>query len=303
MDSEISNSSELTSRSRPRNRATGVNGLSNLVHAQQTRSLFVLVAFAITVGFLIAEKTKAQRMKVPDEGDYSKFQHSSAYHARLPCLLCHRRNNNSPQPTMPGNAKHLPCAGCHVKQFADSSNAICTICHTNTQTGTLKLFPRLSSFNMQFDHARHVAMGRLTCASCHRPARAGAAMSVPAGFNAHVTCFQCHSPQAKSGDRDISSCGVCHQPGRYTRSSQMAAALRVGFSHVKHNRDEGLNCSDCHRVRPGVGNNEVTAPQPLNHHASARSFSCMSCHNGHKAFGGDEFSTCKRCHRGATWRF
>ena len=29
----------------------------------------------------------------------------------------------------------------------------------------------------------------------------------------------------------------------------------------------------------------------LNHHASARAFSCTSCHNGKRAFGGDDFST------------
>src|SRR6185369_10974540 len=82
-----------------------------------------------------------QRMRVPDNGDYSKFQHTSEYHQRLPCALCHRRENNSPTPTMPGAKDHLPCAGCHVKQFADRSSAICTNCHTEPSTGKLKPFP------------------------------------------------------------------------------------------------------------------------------------------------------------------
>jgi hypothetical protein len=47
----------------------------------------------------------------------------------------------------------------------------------------------------------------------------------------------------------------------------------------------------------------VSAPQPLNHHAAPRAFSCMSCHNGKRAFGGDDFSVCNRCHTGTTWRF
>jgi hypothetical protein len=29
----------------------------------------------------------------------------------------------------------------------------------------------------------------------------------------------------------------------------------------------------------------------------------MSCHNDKRAFGGDDFSDCKRCHQGPTFRF
>ena len=245
----------------------------------------------------VARRVNAdQEMQVPDNADYSKFQHSSAYHSRLPCLLCHRRESNAAQPALPGGKDHAPCAGCHVKQFAGSSSAICTNCHSDPPAATLKPFPRLTSFNVIFDHSRHAGVA---CANCHRPARGGVALTIPAGFNAHVTCFQCHGPQAKAGDRDISSCGVCHQPGPHGRTNQMARAFRVGFSHAKHNRDEGLSCNDCHRVR----NDDVTAPQSLNHHAAAGSFSCMSCHNGKRAFGGDDFSACKRCHTGSAWRF
>ncbi len=237
-----------------------------------------------------------QKMTVRDDADYSKFQHASAYHKRLPCALCHRRETNAAQPTMPGGKDHLPCAGCHTKQFADRSNAICTNCHTEPSTGALKPFPTLTSFKMKFDHARHTGTA---CSNCHRPARAGVALTIPAGFNAHTTCFQCHGPQAKSGDRDISSCGVCHELGNYARPTQTARAFRVGFSHAQHNSDERLSCNVCHRVQT----NDVTAPQPLNHHAARGSFSCMSCHNGKRAFGGDDFSVCTRCHKGSVWHF
>src|SRR5260370_5533421 len=129
-------------------------------------------------------ETNEQQMKVPENADYSKFQHTSAYHARLPCLLCHKRDTNSALPAIPGRSNHLPCAGCHVKQFADSSNAICTVCHSNAQSGALKAFPGLRSFNMKFDHARHLRMGSLGCVTCHRSSRAGVAMTIPAGFSA-----------------------------------------------------------------------------------------------------------------------
>jgi hypothetical protein len=65
-----------------------------------------------------------------------------------------------------------------------------------------------------------------------------------------------------------------------------------------------LSCNECHRVRAGVVRRlQVSAPQPLNHHASPGAFSCMSCHNGKRAFGGDDFSVCKRCHTGNAWHF
>ena len=250
------------------------------------------------------EVINEQQMQVPENADYTKFRHDSSYHTRLPCLLCHRRETNSPRLSFPGKANHLPCAGCHAKQFADSTNAICTICHGNVQAGALKPFPRLSSFNMRFDHARHERLGGVGCSNCHSPSRGGVAMSIPAGFNAHVSCFQCHGPQAKSGNKQISSCGVCHEPGRNVRTSELAPAFRVGFSHAKHNKDEGLNCNECHRVRTGVPQRfQVTAPQPLNHHASPNAFSCMSCHDGKRTFGGDDFTACKRCHSKGTWHF
>ncbi|MEO8436444.1 MAG: cytochrome c3 family protein [Pyrinomonadaceae bacterium] len=237
----------------------------------------------------------------PQSADFSKFKHANPNHTRLPCLLCHKRETNAARPATPGGNGHLPCAGCHTQQFASSSGPICTICHTDAQSGKLKPFPRLSSFNMRFDHARHRNVG---CATCHKPARAGVALSIPAGFSAHTTCFGCHAPSAKSGEQNISSCGVCHQPGRFVRTRETAAAFRVGFSHAKHDRSEGLSCNECHRVRAGVARGlQVSAPQPLNHHASAGALSCMSCHNGKRAFGGDDFAACKRCHTGNTWHF
>lgn len=231
--------------------------------------------------------------------DFSKFKHDNPNHSRLPCLLCHRRETNEPRPVRPGAADHAPCAGCHAKEFANSGHQICTICHTDAQAGTVKPFPRLSSFGTRFDHARHQSVGGFNCASCHRPLRGGVALSIPSGFNAHTNCFACHSPRAQSNGRDISSCGTCHQLGRTAGASTSARAFRVGFSHAKHDRSEGLSCNECHRVQTG----RVSSPQPLHHHAGPRALSCMSCHNGKRAFGGDDFSVCKRCHTGTRWQF
>jgi c(7)-type cytochrome triheme protein len=251
--------------------------------------------------FLDSTPEPQEQMQFPEGLDYGKFQHSSRNHSRLPCLLCHRRDSNAPIPKRPGASNHLPCAGCHAQQFSSSESPICTICHTDVKSGALKSFPRLRSFRMKFDHARHLSMGSVNCATCHRESRAGVAMSIPAGFNAHSTCYRCHTPRAQSGGRDISSCGTCHQLGGYSRTPEFAPAFRVSFNHAKHQK---VTCNECHQVRAGLPQRrQVTAPEPLNHHATGRAQSCMSCHDGKRAFGGDDFTVCKRCHTGAAWRF
>lgn len=234
---------------------------------------------------------------------YSQFKHATSDHARLPCLLCHRRENNSARPTLPGKASHAPCTGCHAQEFANTASEICSICHTDAQSGKVKSFPPLKSFDVRFDHAKHAAAGA-TCSTCHRRNRSGAGLTIPARLNAHVTCFGCHTPGAKANGRDISSCGTCHQLGRFSRISERAAAYRVGFSHADHDVSEKLACGDCHSVRAGrVRGQQVSSPLPLNHHAPARTSSCATCHNGQRNFGGDDFSACKRCHEGSAWHF
>ena len=261
----------------------------------------------VTLGYVLRSNATAtnaepqQQQSQPAEGlDYSKFLHSSRNHARLPCLLCHRRESNAPRPQLPGKAGHVPCTGCHAQQFSNTDSPICTICHTDVKSGAVKPFPRLKSFRMKFDHSRHVSMQGVSCATCHRSSRGGVALSIPAGFNAHTTCYRCHTPRAQSQGRDISSCSTCHQLGSYRRTPEFAQAFRVGFNHSKHQK---LTCNECHQVRAGAPQQQVTSPQPLNHHARASSQSCMTCHDGKRAFGGDDFSACKRCHTGPAWRF
>jgi c(7)-type cytochrome triheme protein len=225
--------------------------------------------------------------------DFSKFDHRDANHSRLPCLLCHRRDNNSPQPTR--SLGHTPCAGCHTEQFAAPSGPMCTICHVNIESGnkSIKPFPSLKSFNVKFNHSLHTRGA--TCATCHKPANRNVAFSIPVGLNAHTTCFQCHSANKQVDGRDISSCHVCHQIGRYSRPSINSKAYKI-FSHAKHGRSQNLNCNSCHQIRAGSGARQVTSPVPVQHNRSLRAQSCLTCHNDKRAFGGYDFTDCKRCH-------
>ena len=186
---------------------------------------------------------------------------------------------------------------------------ICTICHTNVESANppVKGFPSLKSFNVRFDHAQHTTgAGRPEsgCASCHAPARRGVALTIPAGLSAHQNCYQCHTPGAQVGGRDISSCGACHAQGRYARTPADSRAFRVSFSHATHGPRQGLSCAECHTVRAGLPQSrQVSSPAPSQHFGAGRAQSCMTCHNNRRAFGGDDFADCKRCHKGQTFRF
>jgi c(7)-type cytochrome triheme protein len=229
--------------------------------------------------------------------DYSRFTHYNQFHSRLPCLICHTRTSNSPRIGFPGGSGHLPCAGCHGLQFSDQSSPICTICHTNPQTGAMKRFPGLRSFGARFNHAKHL---RTSCMTCHAPARGGVAKSIPSGASAHTTCFQCHTANSSN---TMASCSTCHQPGRLVRTPEWAKSFRFRFSHAKH-AGQKMSCAACHTVRAGSARGQqVSAPTPSMHFAPARSMSCGGCHNGKRAIGPDDFSNCKRCHVGNTFKF
>jgi c(7)-type cytochrome triheme protein len=240
--------------------------------------------------------------------DFSKFLHNSDRHARLGCSDCHRRAaDNSKFPKLPG---HKSCTGCHLPQFVTANIPMCNICHTDLslQNPPVKGFPSLRNFNAKFDHAQHntgAARPSNGCVACHTPAaRRAVAMTIPAGFNAHDKCYDCHRPDSQSGGRDIASCNVCHTlASRYFRTSTNARAFRASFSHATHGARQRLGCADCHNLRADLPQSrQVTAPTVSQHFNTTRAQSCMTCHNGRRAFGDADFDDCKRCHKAPTFR-
>ena len=225
---------------------------------------------------------------------FSKFDHKVKMHNGLPCLLCHKRDDNSPAPT---RGSHLPCAGCHMEQFAAQKGQICSICHVSDSGEGIKKFPTLQSFDSKFNHSKH---RNTNCATCHKPSRGGVALSVPAGVRAHTTCYQCHGPEKIVKGQNIGSCSTCHEPGQPVRNTDWAKAFRFNFSHAKHTAS--MNCATCHTVRPGSGPNQVASPTAAMHFASTSVRSCASCHDGTRA-PGEQFSNCRTCHTGPDFRF
>ena len=236
----------------------------------------------------------------------TRFSHSVAKHAEVACDSCHQRGGGDVQPRLPG---HKACTDCHITEFTTPQSPLCLNCHTNVESNKppLKAFPGLTDFGMRFDHARHMTGGAKPekgCASCHLPARRGVALSIPAGFAAHENCYQCHTPGAQAGGRSISTCSLCHAQGSYSRPSTSSRAYSVSFSHATHGARQGLSCEECHQVRAGAPQTrQVASPQPTQHFGTGRAQNCMTCHNNRRAFGGDDFADCKRCHTGQTFRF
>lgn len=294
-------------------RASTASNRSSGSRCRTARSVVLLVALVSIGAYLTAcgdERTEPVNTPPPAETnsdvvkfnfsdkDYSKFDHKSEQHERLPCLVCHTAERADRKVKFNG---HIPCSSCHVEHFAQKEHSICTVCHTSSDGGPVKPFPQLASFGAKFDHAVHQAQAK--CADCHSPTQRGAGFTVPGRSNAHATCFQCHAsdaPVAKAilaKGSSIDSCSTCHQPG--SPGPVERAARYVGnFSHSAHTRR--MDCSACHSIRAGK---DVTAPVPAMHFATARGQNCATCHNGKRAFGGEDFANCKRCHQGDSFKF
>lgn len=225
---------------------------------------------------------------------FDKFSHEVAEHKQFECVSCHRRETKQRELEFAG---HDSCVGCHLNQFISPERAMCAICHDKLEANppTVRSFPVRfrEGFNMKFDHTAHDnGEGRPAagCAHCHAPA--GAGKSIPAGIQAHNNCFSCHTPESKIG-----TCNVCHELAPYSRTPQSRYVFRAVFTHGDH---AGVGCGDCHSVRPGPQGRQVTNIVAQEHNNAPNS--CATCHNGSRAFSGNDpmnFSSCARCHKGS----
>jgi hypothetical protein len=233
--------------------------------------------------------------------DYGTFSHGTRAHADINCNSCHQRSDNSITPRFAG---HSACVSCHLTQFVTPQSQMCMICHSSVQSSPAPMRPFPASFNerfnMKFDHAAHNrGAGRPAegCVACHKPLRAGVALSIPSNLTAHNQCYSCHTPNRMVGGRDIGSCNTCHSLGGYQRTSTNAAAFKANFKHSDHGARQRLGCADCHSVKAGAPQTrQVSSPIAAEHFSSARAMSCMTCHDDKRAFGERNFANCKRCH-------
>lgn len=229
---------------------------------------------------------------------FEAFNHKIPEHKQFECASCHQRQGRSLDMEF---AAHDACIGCHLNQFTDKAlmekdKIMCSICHSELQGSPppMKTFPARfkEGWNMKFDHGDHDnGAGRppAGCASCHQSA--GAAKSIPVGFQAHNNCYSCHTADAQIG----SSCSTCHELAPYNRTSPARTAFRGSFSHNQHN---SVGCADCHAVRGGAPQGRQVSTIAVSQHCGG-SNNCATCHNGARAFGDGNFadiSSCSRCH-------
>ncbi|MGB7070205.1 MAG: cytochrome c3 family protein [Pyrinomonadaceae bacterium] len=245
-----------------------------------------------------SEPYRPESIRVTKNKDWDKFTHRVPEHDQIECNSCHARD--AAKPYKLEYAGHDSCIGCHLNEWTNVKSGICVNCHNNLTAipATMRKFPTKfrDGFNMKFDHADHDSgQGRPPqgCASCHESA--GAAKTIPAGISAHVSCYNCHTPESKIG-----SCNTCHTLAPYSRTRPSRAVFKAVFRHSDHTESQGTSCSECHSVRAGAPQSrQVSTPAAVQHCGRGNAVECRTCHDGGRAFGGDDFSSCARCHTGA----
>lgn len=233
--------------------------------------------------------------------DFAKFNHQISEHEKFECIACHRREGKERQLEYAG---HESCVGCHLNEFtstssADSNRAMCAICHSSLDSADppMRPFPTKfrEGFSTRFDHGAHErGAGRPAagCAFCHSPS--GPGQSIPNGIVTHNHCYTCHTPDTKIG-----SCNTCHEIKPYQRTLMSQYAFRAIFSHGDH---RGVNCADCHNVVNGAAQGRQVTNIAIRQHLTAPGNNCLQCHNGRRAFTGNnpfDVASCSRCHAGS----
>ena len=248
-----------------------------------------------------AETPEAPPVRASDS-NFKAFAHDVPEHKQFNCVSCHRREGKSRELAYTG---HESCVGCHMNQFisnevTDQNRTFCSICHAKLDTDDppMKAFPAtfLEGFNMKFDHEAHTrGKGRPAngCAACHSQRDPG--QTIPSGIGAHANCYGCHTAESKIG-----SCNVCHQLAPYRRTLPSQYGFKAIFRHSDHSR--GISCEECHSVRAGAPNSQQVTNIAILQHRTSPGNNCLQCHNGRRAFTGNnplDVGSCTRCHKGA----
>ena len=131
---------------------------------------------------------------------------------------------------------------------------------------------------LRFQHARHLAMPGVTCASCH-PAATTSARVEDSLLPTEASCAPCHAidrahpMSASTATNPLGGCDLCHEgwrpesPLRVARVVIPTANLR--FSHARH-AAQGVACERCHANVRSVGlGTRLELPTMA---------SCVTCH-------------------------
>ena len=127
---------------------------------------------------------------------------SHAKHAPMACAVCHRGVETAARAGLPAASL---CAKCHA---SIPGGATGTAGGDVGQSGRIAWVrvTRVPDHTM-FSHRRHVALGRLDCASCHADIglRASPPVRQPVRLDMDA-CLSCHQREGASED-----CAACHR--------------------------------------------------------------------------------------------
>lgn len=127
---------------------------------------------------------------------------SHAKHAALACAVCHRGAETAARADLPAASL---CAKCHAAIPGGATSPAAGDFGQNRSIGWVRV-TRVPDHTI-FSHRRHVALGNLTCASCHADIGRRA---VPPGRQPirldMETCLACHTREGASED-----CAACHR--------------------------------------------------------------------------------------------
>lgn len=261
---------------------------------QRVIRLAVVLAAGVVLGLLILSTKDAGAQ----ERNYDRFSHDTPQHKSMSCDACHTRQGKMESPRLVRFPGHNACIQCHVTQFTAQPVQMCAICHENVKTkeAPVQPFPARQNFTVTFDstqHENHVkyplpdGTPNTACTFCHK--EEGAVETFPA----HQACYVCHSPGAKSEGAKKSGCISCHpaatEPVQTLDSRKGGPLYNYRFSHALHNRRD--DCASCHTIT-GRDALQPTALVLRKGHKSG----CFVCHNDQRAFGGNNFAACTRCH-------
>jgi c(7)-type cytochrome triheme protein len=274
------------------------------------KAFFVLFALAVFAASCLKQAEKSEvpltAAETPESlsvktsnAAFDKFSHAVSEHQQFDCVSCHRREGAQRELAYTG---HESCIGCHLNQFINPERAMCSICHDKLEANppTMRAFPAkfIETFNMKFDHDAHTRGKGLPaggCSACHQPS--GPGESILSGITSHSKCYTCHT--AESG---IGSCNECHQLGPYSRTVATNYNFKAIFRHGDHTSRQGVSCEECHNVIKGaVQSRQVTNISILEHKTTPGN-NCLSCHNGKRAFTGNnplDVNSCTKCHKGS----
>lgn len=126
-----------------------------------------------------------------------------ARHEALACVVCHRGAETNARAALPGGDL---CARCHARPPKSGEGAAAWKAVAEGRPIAWRRVTRVPD-HVAFSHRRHVALGRLTCESCHADigTRAVPPVAPPLKISMN-TCLGCHRQERASED-----CAACHR--------------------------------------------------------------------------------------------